>query len=282
MSKKFRKTLGLVLAVLVVFSSFAVTASAVSAPAKVQNLAVASVDDDEINVTWSKVSGATGYLVYVRSGSSGSWKKVETTAKTYAEVENLKAAHVYSIRVRAYKKSGSEVVYGSYSAVLKAPTDPDEPRNVSIGATNNKKAKITWSAVEGADGYRVYKYNATAKKWEKVKTLTGTSYTAAVSEKGGEKFRVRAYVVFDGKRYYGDASDTVVSGVKTISYSKAKSVALKDAGLSVDDIFGYEAEYDKEGGVYVYEIEFETNKYEYEYKINAETGKIIRKDVERR
>ena len=30
------------------------------------------------------------------------------------------------------------------------------------------------------------------------------------------------------------------------------------------------------------EVEFETNKYEYEYVINAESGKIIRKDVERK
>lgn len=282
MSKKFRKALGLVLAVLVVFSSFAVTASAASAPAKVKNLAVTTVDDDEINLKWSKVSGATGYQVYVRSGNSGSWKKAETTSKNYAEVENLKDAHVYSIRVRAYVKASGKTTYGSYSAVVQASTRPDEPRNVSIGTTSNKKATIKWSAVEGADGYRVYKYNATAKKWEKVKTLTGTSYNAAVSEKGGEKFRVRAYVVFDGSRYYGDASDTVVSGSKTIGYSKAKSVALKDAGLKEADIFGYEAEYDKEGKLYVYEIEFETKKYEYEYTINAETGKIVKKDVERR
>lgn len=281
MSKEFKKVLGLVLAAVMVYAT-ASFASAASAPAKVKNVAVTAVDDDEINLKWSKVSGATGYQVYVRQGSSGSWKKAETTSKNYAEVENLKEAHVYSVRVRAYTKSGSKVLYGSYSSVLKATTDPDEPKNVSIGAASNGKAKIKWSAVAGADGYRVYKYNSSLKKWEKVKTLTGTSYNAAVSSKGGDKFRVRAYVVFDGARYYGDASDTVVSGVKAISYSKAKSVALKDAGLKESEIFSYEAEYGKEGKVYVYEVEFETNKYEYEYVINAESGKIIRKDVERR
>ena len=281
MSKEFKKVLGLVLAAMFIYGT-ATFASAASAPAKVKNVTVSSADEDEINLKWSKVSGATGYQVYVRSGNSGSWKKAETTTKNYAEVENLKNAHVYSVRVRAYTKSGGKVLYGSYSTVLKATTDPDEPLNVTIGATSNKKAKITWSAVPGADGYRVYKYNATAKKWEKVKTLTGTSYTAAVSANGGDKFRVRAYTVFDGARYYGDASDTVVSGTKSIGYTKAKSIALKDAGLKESAVFGYEAEYDKEGKVYVYEVEFETKKYEYEYTINAETGKIIRKDVEKR
>ena len=281
MSKEFKKVLGLVLAAMFIYGT-ATFASAASAPAKVKNVTVTSVDEDEINLKWSKVSGATGYQVYVRNGSSGSWRKAETTSKNYAEVENLKDAHVYSVRVRAYTKSGSKVLYGSYSSVLKATTDPEEPRNVTIGTTSNKKAKITWSAVEGADGYRVYKYNNSLKKWENVKTLTGTSYSATVSDKGGDKFRVRAYVVFDGKRYYGDASDTVVSGTKAIGYAKAKSIALKDAGLKESDVFGYEAEYDKEGKVYVYEVEFETKTYEYEYTINAETGKILKKDVERR
>ncbi len=281
MSKELGKVLGLVLAAFLVYTT-ASFASAASAPAKVKNVVVTEVEEDEVNLKWSKVSGASGYQVYVRNGSSGSWKKAETTSKNYAEVENLKGAHVYSFRVRAYTKNGSEVLYGSYSTVLKAKTDPDEPKNVSIGATSNGKAKITWSAVDGAEGYRVYKYNSSLKKWEKVKTLAGTSYTAAVSSKGGDKFRVRAYVKYDGKAYFSDASDTVVSGVKAISYSKAKSVALKNAGLKENEIFGYEAEYGKEGKVYVYEVEFETKKYEYEYVINAETGKILRKDVERR
>lgn len=282
MSKKLNKVLGLVLAVLVVFSSFAVSASAASAPAKVKNLAVTSVEDDEINLKWSKVSGATGYQVYVRSGNSGSWKKAETTSANYAEVENLKSAHVYTVKVRAYVKKNGQVTYGSFSSGLKTTTDPDEPKNVSITSTSATKAKLKWSAVTGAEGYRVYKYNASLKKWEKVKALTATSYNVTISKNGGDKFRVKAYVKLDGKAYFSEASDTVVSGVNAISYAKAKSVALKAAGVSESEIFGYEAEYGKEGGVYVYEVEFETNKYEYEYKINAVTGKVIAKDVERR
>ena len=279
MSKEFKKVSGLVLAAMLIYGTAAFSSAAAS-PAKVTNLSVSASDDDEVNLKWTKVNGATGYQVYVRNGNSGSWKKAETTSRNYAEVENLKEAHVYSFRVRAYTKNGSQVLYGSYSSVLKATTAPDEPKNVSIGAVSNGKAKIKWSAVSGADGYRVYKYNTTLKKWEKVKTLTGTSYNAAASD--GDKFRVRAYVEFDGARYYGDASDTVVSGVNAVGYSKAKSVALKDAGLKESEIFGYEAEFDKEGKVYVYEVEFETSKYEYEYVIDAQTGKIIRKDIERR
>ena len=110
MSKELGKVLGLVLAAFLVYTT-AAFASATSAPAKVKNVMVTEVEEDEVNLKWSKVSGATGYQVYVRQGSSGSWKKAETTSKNYAEVENLKEAHVYSVRVRAYTKSGSKVLY---------------------------------------------------------------------------------------------------------------------------------------------------------------------------
>lgn len=282
MSKKFKKVLGLALSLVVAFSSLTVVSTAAAAPAKVKNLAVTTVDDDEINLKWSKVSGATGYQVYVRNGNSGSWKRAEVTSGNYAEVENLKGAHLYTIKVRAYVKKNGEVTYGSFSSAVKAVTAPDEPKNVSLTSTSETKAKLKWSAVSGAEGYRVYKYNATSKKWEKLKTLTATSYTVAVSKNGGDKFRVKAYVKLDGKAYFSEASDTVVSGVNAISYAKAKSIALKAAGVGESEIFGYEAEYKKAGSVYVYEIEFETSKYEYEYKINAVTGKVISKDVEKR
>ena len=119
MSKKFKKVLGLALSLVVAFSSLTVVSTAAAAPAKVKNLAVTTVDDDEINLKWSKVSGATGYQVYVRNGNSGSWKRAEVTSGNYAEVENLKGAHLYTIKVRAYVTDGSKKYYGKYSAIKK-------------------------------------------------------------------------------------------------------------------------------------------------------------------
>ncbi len=281
MLKKSKKLFSLVLAAIMVFSVTATAASAATTLTKVKNVAVTSVDDDEINLKWSKVKGADGYQVYVRKGNSGSWKKAETTKKNYAEVEDLKGAQAYSIKVRAYDKQSGKTVYGSFSAVLNEKTAPDEPKNVSITALSEGKAKVKWSAVNGADGYRVYKYDTAAKKWVKLSNVDGTSYTVNVSKNGGDKFRVRAFVRYNSA-HFSEASDTVVSGVNVISYSKAKSIALKNANVSADSIFGYEAEYEKKGANYVYEVEFETKKYEYEYVINAKTGKIISKDVERR
>ena len=69
--------------------------------------------------------------------------------------------------------------------------------------------------------------------------------------------------------------------VSKISKEKAKSIALKDAGVNEKDIKDYEIEYDYEKGKYIYEIDFESGKYDYSYDIDANTGKIINKEKER-
>ncbi len=192
-----KKVLSLMLAIVMVFSSFSVTAFAASVP-KVKNVTITARDDDEINLKWNKVKGATGYQVYVRLGSNGKWKKAETTKKNLAEVDDLKENRSYNFKVRAYTKENGKNVYGKFSAVIAAKTKKEPvPSNL-------------------------------------------------------------------------------------ITKAKAKSIALKNAGVKAKNIFDYEISLEKEKGIWVYEIDFETKKYEYEYEINAKSGKVIRKDIERR
>lgn len=65
-----------------------------------------------------------------------------------------------------------------------------------------------------------------------------------------------------------------------IGKAKAKSIALKDAGVSASSATFTKTKLDYEDGIRVYEIEFYTNSAEYEYEVNAKTGKIRDMDVE--
>ena len=65
-----------------------------------------------------------------------------------------------------------------------------------------------------------------------------------------------------------------------IGKAKAKSIALKDAGVSASSATFTKTKLDYEDGIRVYEIEFYTNSAEYEYEISAKTGKIRDMDVE--
>ena len=65
---------------------------------------------------------------------------------------------------------------------------------------------------------------------------------------------------------------------KDIGVEKAKSIALKDAGVS--NVKFTKAKVDYENGIKVYDIEFRKGNKEYDYEIEAETGKIRERNVD--
>ena len=253
-----------------------ITAFAASSPKKVTDLKIIDRDDDELELKWKKQSSANGYQVYMKHGS-GKWILKKTTTKSNAEFDNLRSANVYSFKIRAYINTKSGKKYGSYSSVLKTATEPSKVKNLTASSIKNGKTTLKWSAVKGADKYQIYKYSS--GKWKKVKTTTAKSCSIKASK--GNKFKVRALVQCDKKNVYGDFSSSVEVGTSFIGYAKAKSIALKDAGLKESQIRDYEASLEKTSSGYIYEIDFEYKNADYEYEINAKTGKILHKEIDK-
>ena len=78
------------------------------------------------------------------------------------------------------------------------------------------------------------------------------------------------------------SSSTDNPSSKYIGVDKAKSIALKDAGVSASSVTFTKAKLDRDDGVAVYEIEFYSGDTEYEYEINATSGAIRERDSEPR
>ncbi len=291
--KKTNKLLSVFLSVLLVLSVFALPASAATL-SKVTNLQAYNIDDDEVNLKWSKVNGADGYQVYVYSDVTSKWKKLVSTAKTFYEVENLASAKVYKFRVRAYDKKASGTVFSDYVTITVA-TEPDEVENVKVSAKTKNSVTLSWKAVKGATGYQVYIYSASKGKYVRKTAVTGTSAKITGRKAGTEyKFKVRAYFKADGKSYYGEFSDVIkvkTSGAAAVTttavadvligYSKAESIALKHAKLEKNQVKFLQSSFDNEKGVRVYEVEFNYGGYEYEYEIDAVSGKIIKAEKDK-
>ena len=66
-----------------------------------------------------------------------------------------------------------------------------------------------------------------------------------------------------------------------ITESRAKEIALADAGLSADQVTFIKSKLDYDDGRQVYDVEFYTSDYkEYDYEIDASTGKIVSYDFD--
>ncbi len=86
------------------------------------------------------------------------------------------------------------------------------PQVTGLTKTGNKKMQITltWDAIPGVGGYRIYKYNAATGKYAYLKQLVGSStntYTDTGLTAGNKyRYRVRAYVNVNNANQYGKYS----------------------------------------------------------------------------
>ena len=71
------------------------------------------------------------------------------------------------------------------------------------------------------------------------------------------------------------ANTTTASTTQGITQTQAEDIALKDAGVSRDQVDTMYAHSDLDNGISVYDVEFTADGYEYDYEINAKTGAII-------
>lgn len=64
-----------------------------------------------------------------------------------------------------------------------------------------------------------------------------------------------------------------------ITEEAALEIALKDAGLTAQEIRDLEIEMDRDRGILHYEVDFEKDGKDHDYEIDAETGEILKKEV---
>ena len=66
----------------------------------------------------------------------------------------------------------------------------------------------------------------------------------------------------------------------TVTAEQAKAIALKNAGLTEQEVRFVKNQLEYDDGILQYDIEFVKGQTEYEYDINATTGAIISTDID--
>ena len=159
---------------------------------------------NSVKMSWSKVSGATGYRVYKYNTSTKKWQGIANVKGTSYTFGKLKAGTTYKFTVRAYKTLNGQTYL---SPKYKTFTSSTNPATVSFKVTGgSKKATVKWNKVTGATGYKVYYKTSKNGKWIGLKTTNNktTSYTKTGLTKGKTYyFTVKAYKSVGGKAYSG-------------------------------------------------------------------------------
>ncbi len=123
----------------------------------------------------------------------------------------------------------------SLSITASAAGKLSAPKKVKA-AVSGSKVTISWSKVKGADAYRVYQYNASKKKYVRIKTVKGTKTTVSDLPKGKSYFKIVA-VEKDGKSYIaGNSSDKITVNIKkgsaSVSSGGSNAASTSNSGLT--------------------------------------------------
>lgn len=93
--------------------------SSVKTTLKLSNTNITSITtkSKKANLKWKKVSGASGYEVYMATRRNGKYTKVTTTSSVKYTKKNLRKNKTYYFKIRTYKKVNGKKKYSSYSSI---------------------------------------------------------------------------------------------------------------------------------------------------------------------
>lgn len=164
-------------------------------------------------IKWDKVDGSpTGYEVYRRTGTSGSYKKLKTVSSTSYTDTSAVAGKKYYYKVRAVI-SGNSAASAAFSSAKYRVCDLARPA-VTASNSTKKQIKLTWKKVDRATHYKVYRATSKDGTYKLIKTTTSTSYTNKNLTTGKTYY-------YKVKAYRTGASDAT-SAYSTVDYKKVR------------------------------------------------------------
>lgn len=242
-------------------------------PDTVQNMQISKAGTNTVDLSWSPVSGADGYTVQIFK--NGKWVSVGNFVGTSAQISGLLPGSVNYVHIAAYASSNGKTYIGNYNTAVKIETTVGAI-NPRVSAYANNFVTLTWNKQTAANGYEVFKYDASSKKYVLYKNITNpNTNTCKVTGLASNKkyyFKVRAYQIDDSEKTYAPFG-AVVSQYTSIAKPKlnsAKSTSKKKI----------KASWSKVGGASGYQVMWSTYKnFSKNYKTKSVKSKYLSKTV---
>lgn len=167
-----------------------------------------------VTLKWNKVTGASGYEIYVYDQSKAKYKKLTTSTKNTVTIKKLKAGTNYLFGIYSYVLVGGKKYLSTELTQVAAVTKTKTPAIKKL-SSDSSQATVEFKSVTGANGYEIY--TSSSKKGKYKLALTTSSLSETIKGLKPKKkcyVKVRAYITLDGENYYS-------------SYSSVKSVKIK-------------------------------------------------------
>ena len=223
------------------------------------DLQTKAINYKTVQISWSSVDNADGYMVYRRTADSG-WKKIASrvTDISYKDQKAVTGT-TYYYTVKAYSYAWGEMTVSSYDK--DGVAGKARLGKVKIATANSESystIRVTWNKVSGANGYKVYRSTSKDGKYAAIGSTAKNSAVTFLDKKAvtGKTYyyKVRAYRNVSGKKVYGSYSATekakAVLSAPTLSAGSTSKTAVLEWS-KVEGADGYQVyASDSQNGTY--------------------------------
>lgn len=169
-------------------------------------LTLAKNEQNQFELSWTEVEGATRYIVY-RKVNDGEWKKVLTLGKdvrTYTT--KVMSEGTYAYQVKAARYDGVERIMTNGSNVEEGIIGSE---TLTLDITiNESNVMLSWNKLDGMKYYDVYRSTAVDGVYRHLKRTTANQITTAKANKT-YYYKVKGCSIMDGVSTYTPFSNVV-------------------------------------------------------------------------
>ncbi len=251
------------------FSKYTNVVKIVTVPKKVEKISVSQVKDTTLKLSWDAPKGANLYYVYSYNVVKNKYTRLLSTDKTSTNIVRLTpgATYMFVVKSCASTKDGAYKTNGALSPKQIAYTAPAVAKGLVQSGLSSSSISLKWNKATGADGYKIYKYNANNKKGTLIKKVGAsvTTYTIDKLSSGTEYcYAVRSYAKA--------GEDELVSTSFESRYAITRPSKVTGLKVSDEKVDSMKLSWSKVKGADGYNIyRYNTKKSKYD-KIKSTTG----------
>ena len=208
------------------YGAYSTVATALTLPSQATNVIALSGGISKLNVSWSAVSGASGYEVYASTFADKGFVLYANVTKNTATLSGLKINTPLYIKVRTYVTSGKVRIYSQYDSLVATGLPIPLSPVIKTSSLSYNTVKLSWTAIENASGYIIERLNPTDSTFSVIAETSSSQTEFNVTDlnvNASYSFRMRSYVDDVSGRVFSDYSAVVV-GIPKLSTPGGLSV----------------------------------------------------------
>lgn len=198
-----------------------------------EDISVRSAGVSKLILNWNPVNGAEGYRIYRSDSEEGAYTLLKTItdayADTYTDSKNVKTGTTYYYKICTYNADFSytdgflSLAYSGAGLPLK--------RTLTAKTASYSSILLKWNADSTVRGYQIYRSDSRSGRYQRIKTIASsdiTSYQNTNCMIGKTYYyKIRSYVVVDGKTYYSPCS-SIVKEAAAVLAPTLQSIKIAD------------------------------------------------------